>query len=211
MHSEPTDPAPIGNYPTLSQILREESTAKLHGFSSGGRLRVVSFQGTRRKGYGEHPYVYNALRIAEDDAIAGGRAYGEVYGPIEPHYLTGAYPPKDRRFDCWAYQRSFDIYFEDNLFHFTSKYMVQRKVSQAIIDQVNERHRVFGPLHNASVRWTEDDIVFESSYSNGGVTTQAVEVPPHIKKDVWYFDRTKHESAQTFEALIQKLDDTLSE
>lgn len=84
----------------------------LHAFSSGGGLCVVSItRGRKSVGYGEHPHFEDALRILEDDVGAGCRPYESVYGPIEPHYLTGASQAtsnvdvllrKGNSFDCFS-------------------------------------------------------------------------------------------------------------
>lgn len=64
---------------------------KLHGFRSGGGLRVISIEkGSKSKGYGEHPNVEDALSHANEDVLAGGREYKKVYGKLKPHYLTGS-------------------------------------------------------------------------------------------------------------------------
>jgi len=68
--------------------------SKLHGFRSGGGLRVLSMEGPF-KGYGEHPHIADAMRILAEDLDAGGRAYADVYGPVHAHYLTGASEPAD--------------------------------------------------------------------------------------------------------------------
>ena len=68
--------------------------SKLHGFRSGGGLRVLSMEGPF-KGYGEHPHIADAMRILAEDLDAGGRAYADVYGPVHVHYLTGASEPAD--------------------------------------------------------------------------------------------------------------------
>ena len=58
----------------LQQALR--NGAKLHAFLSGGGLRVVRLEkGGKLLGYGEHPYIEEALRHADEDTEAGGRPY----------------------------------------------------------------------------------------------------------------------------------------
>lgn len=65
--------------------------AKLHGFRSGGGLRVIRVEMSGRLiGYGEHPSADEALRHADEDVLAGGRPYKEVYGGKYEHYLTGS-------------------------------------------------------------------------------------------------------------------------
>jgi len=62
-----------------------QGEAKLHGFRSGGGLRVLRLGGF----YGEAPTFEGALALLADDIRAGGRDYAEVYGKLVPHYLTG--------------------------------------------------------------------------------------------------------------------------
>lgn len=89
---------------------------KLHGFTSGGRLRVLTLEKGKQKYYGEGVDFYAALRILGDDVVAGGRKYKDVYGEgkIEPAYWTGRYPDNGDAVDTWFYQgHGFDAYWED--------------------------------------------------------------------------------------------------
>jgi hypothetical protein len=72
----------------LEKALTEGCT--LTGFISGGGLRVIRVLNKEKLcGYGEHPRVEEALSHANEDFLAGGRPYKEVYGKLKPHYLTG--------------------------------------------------------------------------------------------------------------------------
>jgi hypothetical protein len=132
----------FSQYPALSALI--QAGASLHAFRSGGGLRVVTIcpQFDQKKGlggYGEHPYIYDALAIAEEDAIAGGREYEEVYGEnkLHPHYLTGDSTPAGG-LDAWVLcGRSFDIVFENKMFVFESTYVKQRKTPQWVIDALH--------------------------------------------------------------------------
>lgn len=89
---------------------------KLHCFRSGGGLRVLRldrmFQGKNKCYYAESHNFYDALRILEDDIVAGGREYSEVYGIIENHYLTGSYS-EGNNIDTWVCSGNpFDVKFE---------------------------------------------------------------------------------------------------
>lgn len=76
-------------HPGIDQAL--ERGNRLHGFLSGGGLRVIRLElDGELKGYGEHPNVDEALIHASEDFSAGGRDYYEVYGKLYPHYLTGS-------------------------------------------------------------------------------------------------------------------------
>lgn len=91
---------------------------RLHAFLSGGGLRVIRLEvkSGGLKGYGEHPHVDEALVHANEDCLAGGRAYHEVYGKDGkyPHYLTGnASAGSD--LDAWLRQGwTFDAWWEDD-------------------------------------------------------------------------------------------------
>ncbi len=88
--------------------------AKLHGFRSGGGLRVLTMSNNGRDlAYGEAPTYGEALRHLTDDLAAGGRRYEDVYGKIEPHYLTGTSTP-DGAVDLWLLRGcSIDVHGED--------------------------------------------------------------------------------------------------
>jgi hypothetical protein len=71
-----------------------ETGARLHVFSSGGGLRVVSVsQGDAEIGYGESPFFDDALVLADKDLEVGGKPYGDVYGKEYPHFFTGSSKP----------------------------------------------------------------------------------------------------------------------
>ncbi len=85
--------------------------SKMHGFRSGGGLRVIRIEGNGKlKGYGEHPNVEDALSHANEDLSFGGRIYNAVYGVIKPHYLTGS-SHTTSSLDEWLYVgNSFDAF-----------------------------------------------------------------------------------------------------
>jgi hypothetical protein len=83
------------------------SSCVVRGFLSGGGLRVVRIEKDGKlKGYGEHPEVDEALKHADEDYLAGGRKYEEVYGDdkIYPHYLTGSLSASSE-LDAWLLKR----------------------------------------------------------------------------------------------------------
>jgi len=119
--------APSSNYPflasrepppaqpcSLSHLQHAlQNGAKLHAFLSGGGLRVVRLEkGGKLLGYGEHPYIEESLRHADEDTEAGGRPYAEVYGGKYDHYLTGS-STTSSDLDRWMLQgRTFDVTFD---------------------------------------------------------------------------------------------------
>lgn len=105
---------------------------RLHAFRSGGGLRVVRIEeaGTL-KGYGEHPHVSEALIHANDDAVAGGREYSQVYGGAKPLYLTGSSVPESGLDDWLMHGNTFDAYSEADEFVFELKgFMVKSMHSE---------------------------------------------------------------------------------
>lgn len=93
---------PTGGHPALEAALRGK--ARLRCFRSGGGLRVIRVEkGAGLVGYGEAPTFAPALGLAEDDVAAGGRPYGDVYGKLVPHYMTGAYPDATDPLDEWVF------------------------------------------------------------------------------------------------------------
>ena len=70
----------------------------LHGFCSGGGLRVFRMEKGGKDGkligYGEHPNALEALSLLAEDLSKLGRAYRSVYGKLYPHYLTGSSTPQ---------------------------------------------------------------------------------------------------------------------
>lgn len=109
-HNHP--PKEMPDLPGIAEALREGF--RMHAFLSGGGLRVVSLRrGDEDRGYGEHPHIEVALCHLDEDYLAGGLPYSEMYcGPNAKysHYLTGATLPTSnldswvsmgRTFDCW--------------------------------------------------------------------------------------------------------------
>lgn len=101
-----------GIHTALQQGLR------LRAFLSGGGLRVIRLEDGNEnlKGYGEHPLVNDALMLAEEDFLAGGRPYKEVYGKKYTHYMTGT-TEAPTRLDEWLLRgRSFNAWWENEEF-----------------------------------------------------------------------------------------------
>lgn len=95
------DPKGLRNLSGIEKALIDG--CKLHGFSSGGGLRVIRLEkGKELAGYGEHPHAEEALKICNEDYLAGCKPYNEVYGSDakRPHYLTGS-TECTSNLDCW--------------------------------------------------------------------------------------------------------------
>ena len=147
----------------------------IHGFLSGGGLRVVRIeQDGVLKGYGEHPHVDHALRHADEDYLAGGRDYHDVYGKKHFQYLTGSTSPNSP-LDVWVRQgRTFDA---EKL---VGKIIVElhgygeTREPQEVMKQVNETGQ--------PVSWASRGYTYETSrytFPNGelGHSTRVLESP----------------------------------
>lgn len=119
-----------------------------HSFRSGGGLRVLRLdKKDDEKGYyGEAPNYINALRILIDDLSAGGRKYKDVYGKIETHYLTGAYPDQNDAVDCLLYQgHNVDATFKNEAIVVTISKLIHLRTPKEVCNIVT--------TENKNVRW----------------------------------------------------------
>lgn len=166
----------------IVQALREG--CRLHAFLSGGGLRVVSLEcDEESKGYGEHPNIEEALRIASDDFQAGVRPYGSVYGPIETHYLTGSSEPSSpldawllcgQKLDAWHDQEGFVV-------------ELKGYEEQQYPENIQERNMI------APVEWEARGFRFRSTsaplYQDGplAVSTKTIQCPPGVPEHFDFF------------------------
>lgn len=90
----PQNPHEIVPYhPEIEQALRDGH--QLHGFRSGGGLRVISIENSAGEtvAYGEAPHIEDALEHASVDYTLGHESYEKQYSgdsARHDHYLTGA-------------------------------------------------------------------------------------------------------------------------
>ena len=136
----------------LHQAIKEK--CRMHGFLSGGGLRVVRIEkGGQLKGYGEHPDVSIALLHADQDFLAGGKPYDQVYGAVQPHYLTGSKQPTGP-LDAWLLKgRSFTARRCADQIVFQLDGYGYANVPQSILDEV---------LHSGrSARWKYRGFVYD--------------------------------------------------
>jgi len=119
----------------IERSLREG--CRVHAFRSGGGLRVVRIERDGElKGYGEHPQVEDALSHADEDFLAGGRKYGDVYGVTKPHYWTGSSTPTSQ-LDQWLLSgHTFDVWREGDDVVFQLKGWVDVITPEEIIEKV---------------------------------------------------------------------------
>ncbi len=200
------DPKPFGVYPLITEQLRLGRI--LHGFRSGGGLRVFSFADDGI-GYGEHPYAEQAMDLLEEDLAAGGRDYNDVYGKVHPHFVTGSSTPSSE-VDRWVRAgNDFDVgYYPDGRFVFASSWgteAIPRALYAQVIESripvchVDERGYIFA--------------VFPSTLPNGDKSAcgrivepthdecrrRGIFDPYEIKRGIWIED-------DTFEGMLAKME-----
>jgi hypothetical protein len=173
----------------IDQALKDG--CRLHAFRSGGGLRVVRLEKDGKlKGYGEHPQVEDALSHTNEDFLAGGRPYDQVYGVSKPHYLTGSsHATSD--LDHWLMQgHTFDAWQNGAGVVFQLKGLARVETPKEIIDRVLETGR--------AETWTHRDYtyrIFKSHLPNGDPCTlsQVVKSPKGKKNnsDCWMYYITK--------------------
>lgn len=150
--------------------------ARLHAFRSGGGLRVVWLkEGAKLVGYGEHPYVEEALRHADEDTAAGQRKYTEVYGKIYDHYYTGSASPYSD-LDAWLLRGgTFDVVYQDGQFQAMMKNIEDTHIPK----DVKERVRTTCQAETFSSRgYTYEVSPFRFPNGESGVSTRAIDTPP---------------------------------
>jgi len=103
------------NLKVLTEAIK--NGCNIHAFRSGGGLRVVRIEKDNElKGYGEHPYISEALEhVAEN--YSNPILYEKQYSGEEAkytHYLTGAHPTGIDTLDLWIYNGyTFDAFLKD--------------------------------------------------------------------------------------------------
>lgn len=110
---------------------------RIHAFRSGGGLRVVRIEKDGKLlGYGEHPHIEDALLYANEDFLAGGRPYNEVYGKSQPHFLTGSSSPTSD-LDLWILSGgTFDAWQKDTKISFQFEKLCITRIPKEIIEEV---------------------------------------------------------------------------
>lgn len=168
----------------------KEGGGRLHAFLSGGGLRVVRVDDGKIDAYGEHPTLDEAFRILVDDYEAGGRPYGDVYGKVEDHYLTGQSQPVNE-LDAWVRRGStFDATYADGRFQFEMRGFGEFHTPQDTVERCTA---------GETIEWTTGRGVTyrcsPSRFPNGEkcCSTQAVKIPPnmaHHRVWMWRSKRT---------------------
>lgn len=163
---------------------------KLHAFLSGGGLRVVSLstKGGDEKAYGEHPHVEDALNHLDEDFLAGGRPYNEMYGPkgLYTHYLTGSTLPTSN-LDYWVRRgNTFDVWQENNVVFFRLNGYAQQDMPKEFMDKAKKNPGM-------PVFWFARGFHFMGSYQpnlfeegKGGFTWRCLNPDKNSSRDTFY-------------------------
>ncbi len=188
-----------------------EEGCRLHAFRSGGGLRVVRLEKDGKlKGYGEHPHIDDALSHADEDFLAGGRPYQEVYGEgaPKPHYLTGSREVTGD-LDNWILQgNTFDAHQDNGNIVVELKGHMQTKIP----DNISKRVLATGNTET----WEHRGYTYRisrSSFPGNRETCVRSEVIKSPKgrdsSDCWIYEVTKTGKAKDLsEAIILALADT---
>lgn len=178
----------------LEKALREG--CRLHGFSSGGGLRVIRLeQEGNLRGYGEHPNVEDALSHANEDFLAGGREYKEVYGKSKPHYLTGS-ENVTSPLDGWLIQgRTIDSYIQGEEVVVELRGLTQTEIPEDVIERVNATGR--------GVIWTNREYTYETvpdRFPSGRpcISTKIIKEPVKSGSDAWSYHIVKRGKGNNF-------------
>lgn len=171
---------------------------KLHAFRSGGGLRVVRVgKDGNLLGYGEHPYIEEALRHCDEDIAAGGRDYHYVYGKLYDHYYTGSSSPSSD-LDKWILSGgTFDVVYENGKFVASLSQLEQVTTPKDVMDRVlstgkAENYTVLGLTYEASL----------SHFGNGKKCVSCRCLDVVTGRDAWFWDSVRTgESSTMMEAL----------
>ncbi|MBN2459091.1 hypothetical protein JXB28_02305 [Candidatus Woesearchaeota archaeon] len=179
----------------LEKALKEG--CKLHGFRSGGGLRVIRIEKENKlKGYGEHPNVEDALSHANEDFLAGGRKYSEVYGKLKPHYLTGT-SSATSSLDGWLLRgRTIDAYVQKGEFVVELRGLTLVEVPGDVIERVKEI--------SVPITWFQRGFTYETRQSklpNGDqcYATKVLKSPKEKGgRDAWMYNMVKKGKGKSF-------------
>lgn len=186
-----------------SIIVALQEGCHVRAFLSGGGLRVVRIEKADiLKGYGEHPYIAEALAHADEDFKKGGRPYKEVYGKSLEHYLTGSSEASDE-LDAWILRgRKFEVWQEEQIVFFKLAGLAEVRTSQEIIDIVRSTGQ--------DIEWEHRGYTYKSYRSFWGtqqksVSTKVIKKPDEERSnsDCWMYPFSKTGQGSDFWAACQ--------
>lgn len=180
---------------------------RLHGFRSGGGLRVIRLElEGRLTGYGEHPSADEALVHVDEDFLAGGRDYHEVYGKLYPHYLTGGRKITSP-LDGWLLQgHTVDAYRTDEgTVRVELTGLTETRPLQEVLDQAKTLRK--------PIEWMDRGYTYETRYNphlfaNGGegFSTRIISEPEGKNEHSasWMYYRTKIGEGNNFNEALDR-------
>lgn len=167
-------------------------------------VRIES-QADELKGYGEAPHIEDALRLAAEDVKAGGLPYGEVYGKLTPHYLTGTHD-RSSKLDTFCKNGNLNARFESGTFVVDLIGWDECKTPQAIRDAALEAGRDIHWVDPRGSVW----LICPFTDGSGWVSRVNVSHPPgtsaSVKRGLWRTIQTG-KAASLLEALPLALAD----
>ncbi len=169
---------------------------RLHGFRSGGGLRVISIQEQDKlRGYGEHPRVDDALLHANEDFLAGGRPYNEVYGKTKLHYLTGS-QSFTSPLDLWILRgRTIDAYFEGKQVFVELKALSENtEVPKRVVNYIKRTGKPV--LWMSRGHWYDTE---PSEFPNGEPCLSTM----CLDKDAWFYHMVKTGKGRNFSRALE--------
>lgn len=175
----------------------------IHGFSSGGGLRVVRIETKDGElvGYGEAPQVEEAVAHAALDYQLGHEDYSRQYSGEEArytHYLTGTTEISSPLDGHLRWGHTLDVVSRDGQVEVTLSGLDQ---TPNVPQEVHDTVRATGE----PATWQERGITYSitaSSFPNGEPCTsmKAVDNPENL--DPWMFSYSRTGRAETFEAAV---------
>lgn len=200
-----TSPKAFGEYAGISYALRDG--AHLHGFRSGGGLRVIRLEKPRHGnllGYGEHPYIEQAFDYCEEDIQAGTRNYKEVYGVIHDHFLTGCSTPSSE-VDRWMLAgRELDINFNGDLFTFDGKHSVN-SIPRKVTDRVAQTRQAEWFKDHRGFLFEIIPFVFPGNGEHGSSAKTIVTPPGYQEHDAYRYERPVVLMSPSLSGLLAKM------
>lgn len=165
-------------------------------FRSGGGLRVAHID-TPKKYYGEGPDIESALKILDEDIEHGGRKYEDVYGPIHPHYWTGAYPV-GKLLDSIAFKGcGLTIRAVDKEIVVEATLTKRRPVPKAISDEVIKNNKAI-PFEMHNMKFLCKPYAFADNTI--GTSTECLDKEIN---DPWTYEDHKVFKAKTIQKLLE--------
>jgi hypothetical protein len=177
-----------------------EVGCRLHGFLSGGGLRVIRIEKDGKlRGYGEHPNVEGALQHADEDYLAGGRPYNQVYGGLKLHYLTGTSMASSVLDQWFLAGRTIDALKKDDLILVELIGRGQTKIPDWVFEEVSKTKE--------AVIWKHRNYTYQSDSSiflNGKFCVSTSVIGGVIKNgaDPWFYPVKKTGFAKDFSSAL---------